>query len=316
MRHSRLFRAAATVVAAVCCAVGAAALVSRRLEVTDHVFLVLAVFSPLLMAAIPFGVVAFLAAGRRRVAAAAAVLALIALATQVPTSWGGPHQPDATALRVVSVNTLQGAADAGAVVRSAGAADVVSIQELTPQGLAALSANGIDDVLPFRIVNPLPGGSGAGLWSRHPLLESPAGEFEGVPIIARLDLRGAAAAGTKAAVTVAVVHLSAPWPWPIGWWRADIARATSVLSELSEGAVIAAGDFNSTRDMRQFRELLAAGYGSTNRSPTFPSGRRWPPLLAIDHILTRNCSSSAPKTVTVPGTDHRAVQTTVYVGAH
>jgi endonuclease/exonuclease/phosphatase (EEP) superfamily protein YafD len=305
MMHSRVRRAVALSLGLAACGVGAAALVSRFLDVTNHPVLVLAVFSPYLMPAIPIGAIAMLIARRRAAAACAGVLTLAALVTQLPTPAESSRDPGVS-VRVMSVNTLQGRADARAVVQAARDADVLSVQELTPSGLLELSANGVDAAFTYRIVKPSPGGSGAGLWSRHPLRESPDGEFEGLPIIARIDLAGAATAPT-----VAVVHLSSPWPWPIDWWRSDIARATQVLAARRDGPVIAAGDFNSTRDMKQFRRLLGAGFASAGRSPTYRAGTRWPPLLTIDHILTRDCSSTSARTVTIAGSDHRAVLATV-----
>jgi endonuclease/exonuclease/phosphatase (EEP) superfamily protein YafD len=82
-------------------------------------------------------------------------------------------------------------------------------------------------------------------------------------------------------------------------------------------AVIAVGDFNSTHDMRQFRDLLTSGYRDAVEqtgagwSPTFPSRSSHPPLITIDHVLTRNAAASSIKTVYIPGSDHRALLATI-----
>ena len=61
-------------------------------------------------------------------------------------------------------------------------------------------------------------------------------------------------------------------------------------------AVIVAGDFNSTPDMRQFRDLLTNGYRDAVEqtgagfAPTFPSRTWHPPLITIDHVLTRQAA--------------------------
>lgn len=282
------------------CALGATALAARFLDVTNHAILILAVLSPYVMVAIPIGTAALMV-GRHWIAAGCAGLLTVgALTTQM--TGRAERIADPVIIRVLSVNTLQGNADARALTDLARSnADVVSLQELTPDGLAKLGASGIDAAFPHRITKPLNGGSGAGLWSRYELHESPEGEFEGVPILAQVDIPGA-----SPALSVAVVHLSAPWPWPIEWWRADIAQATTTLRTMPTDAVVAAGDFNSTRDMAQFRRLLDVGFSDAT-ARTYPADRWFPPLMAIDHILTRGCSTSSMRTVAVAGSDHRAL---------
>jgi endonuclease/exonuclease/phosphatase (EEP) superfamily protein YafD len=81
----------------------------------------------------------------------------------------------------------------------------------------------------------------------------------------------------------------------------------------SEGSVIVAGDVNSTADMREFRQLLGNGYNDASEqagagmTATFPADVLLPPFLGIDHILTRECTATLVRTVTVPGSDHRAM---------
>lgn len=278
------------------------ALVARRIEIADHTGLILAVLSPYLLLAVPAAGVVYVLR-RRWAPATGALVATVILAVIL-----SPPRPDtvvaAATVRVMSTNLLEGRADSEAVVDLARRhADVVAVQELTPDGLKGLSANGIDAEFPHRIVKPLDGGSGAGLWSRHPLHATGDATSEAVPIIATLDVPGIATPPV-----VANVHLSAPWPWTIEWWRADIAQVTDILTNLRTPAVVA-GDFNSTWDMAQFRSLLGPGYrdAAGRFAPTYPADSRIPPLLAIDHILVRGCSGSRAWTATVPGTDHRAL---------
>lgn len=277
-------------------------LIVRHIEITNHATLILAVFSPYLLLAIPIvGAVHLLR--RRWIPAASAGLASVVLAAVLlPHPMPGTEGSE---VRVMTANLLQGNADARAVVDLArDHADVVSLQELTPESLKRLSANGIDAAFPYRITKALEGGSGAGLWSRHPLQETGAAT-EANPITARVNVSGSP--------TVAVVHLSAPWPWPIDWWRNDIAQVTSTLDHLS-GPVIVAGDFNSTRDMAQFRHILDNGFRDADLvAPTYPADSWVPPLLPIDHILTRGASSSDPWTAAIPGSDHRALLATIQV---
>ena len=71
---------------------------------------------------------------------------------------------------------------------------------------------------------------------------------------------------------------------------------------------------------RQFRDLLTNGYRDAVEqtgagfAPTFPSNRRTiPPLLVIDHILTRAAPASSIKTIKLPGSDHRSLLATIKV---
>ncbi|MFD3812271.1 hypothetical protein [Rhodococcus sp. NPDC058639] len=40
---------------------------------------------------------------------------------------------------------------------------------------------------------------------------------------------------------------------------------------------------------------------------TYPTGKRIPPVVGIDHILVAGGSATEVETVSVPGSDHRAV---------
>ncbi len=53
-----------------------------------------------------------------------------------------------------------------------------------------------------------------------------------------------------------------------------------------------------------------AGAGHTR---TYPSDASYPPLIAIDHVLTFDAVATSAKTLTVPGSDHRALLTTIAV---
>ena len=48
-------------------------------------------------------------------------------------------------------------------------------------------------------------------------------------------------------------------------------------------------------------------------SPTFPSHKWFPPLITIDHVLTRKAAASSIRTIYVPGSDHRSLLATVGV---
>ena len=93
--------------------------------------------------------------------------------------------------------------------------------------------------------------------------------------------------------------------------------ARTVQRRRTAGAVIVAGDLNSTYDMLPFRRLLADGYrdaaeqAGAGLSRTYPS-RPWRrPMIGIDHVLLCNCAATSAPTVAVPGSDHRGLATII-----
>ncbi|WP_342746699.1 endonuclease/exonuclease/phosphatase family protein [Mycobacterium neglectum] len=85
------------------------------------------------------------------------------------------------------------------------------------------------------------------------------------------------------------------------------------------GAVIVAGDLNSTFDMEPFRKFLAEGYRDAGEqvgaglTRTYPSKPWRAPMTGIDHVLVYNCVGSSVRTVELPGSDHRGLATTIEV---
>lgn len=316
-----MIRIPATVFGALAFAVALAGLLSRYLGIGNEVVLVLAAASPYTTAAGLVSMVLFAAARRWVATIAAATLCVVMLAVLAPR-YLGPEKTGVrtTALRVLTANLGMGRADARAVVDSAsGAADVLVVQELTPQAAEAMSANGIDRVFTHRVIDPRPMADGIGVWSRHPIVG--AGDVEGyqMPMLST----AIRVPGVRFDVTVLAVHLAAPWVQPLRWFRDDVARMPETLRALAHtadpGAVIVAGDLNSTYDMRPFRILLDEGYrdaaeqAGAGLTRSYP-GKPWvPPVLGIDHVLVRNCAASSAHTVAVPGSDHRGLVATVEV---
>ncbi|MEO3758793.1 endonuclease/exonuclease/phosphatase family protein [Mycobacterium sp. B14F4] len=310
-----MIRVLATVVAALAFVVAAAALLSRYLPVSHEVVLVLAAAAPYLTAAGIAAMVLFGVVRRWVPTIVAACLSLVMLAVLAPRYFG-PEQADVPSvpLRVVSANLGMGQADARAVVELATAsADVLVVQEMTPQVAAAMSAAGLEAAFPHRAIDPQPMAAGIGLWSRHPILASARVAGYQMPMLsARIRLPG-----VRFDTTVLAVHLAAPWVQPLRWFRGDIEQLPSTLRALARdagsGAVIVAGDLNATYDMKPFRALLAEGYrdaaeqAGAGLTRSYPS-RPWrPPVVGIDHVLVRNCTAGSAHTVAVPGSDHRGL---------
>jgi endonuclease/exonuclease/phosphatase (EEP) superfamily protein YafD len=268
-----------------------------------------------------------LALCRRRLLSLVAVAVLVAtLAIQLPWYYFG-HPADVgahTDIRVLSSNLRKGQADAAFFVGLAGeSADVITVSELTPDEAERFSQAGIDHEFPYSMIFPAPDAGGIGVWSRFPLDATTPLQLPDVNgVAARLQIPG-----VRFDPVVASGHIISPVASDQDafiQWRSGIDSTKAVLNGFAEiagpAAVIVGGDFNSTPDMRQFRDLLTNGYRDAVEqtgagfAPTFPSNRRRvPPLLTIDHVLTRNAAASWIRTIKMPGSDHRSLLAPVEV---
>lgn len=103
-------------------------------------------------------------------------------------------------------------------------------------------------------------------------------------------------------------------------WRADHAVVRRAAAA-ADGPVVIAGDFNATVDHEPMRELQGRGFvdaaeqAKSGWQPTWPAademsllGIPVPSILAIDHVLlTDELVASDTESVTIQGTDHRAL---------
>lgn len=316
-----MIRFLATVLGLLALAVALVGFAARHLTISAHPALVLAAAAPYLAVAAPAAVL-LLAMGRRRVLTLLAVLLTAASAWVYLPRYLGPSTPPQAGVdvRVLTTNLGMGRADPPALVALArDTADVVAVQEMTQSAADGLSAAGMDAVFPHRVILPAPLASGIGLWSRHPIVQSGRIDGYALPMVgARIRIPGVAVD-----TTVLSVHLAAPWPQPIDQWLYDIAAFPATLDEMGRaagaGAVIVAGDFNATADMEPFRRLLQHGYADASTEAgaglarTYPARGRWPAVIGIDHVLVRNCTAVAARTVVVPGADHRGLLAAVNV---
>ena len=292
--------------------VAAVAFAARFVPVINHTVLIVAALSPYLVIGAAAFALLLLLGQRSWWAVGPALLCAAALAVQLPLYINaGRIPPDSVAIRVLTANLHDGAADPEAVVSAARRdADLVVVQELTPELAADFGRLGLDSDFPYRAVEARRGAAGVGLWSRYPITGSSrdAGYELGL-LTASLRVPG-----TSADTVVLAVHLVGPWPQPIDGWRGEISRFPDNLraaaTAAGSGAVIVAGDFNATSDMQPFRRLLrggfadAVGQSGAGFTPTFPANRSVPPLIGIDHILTLNSTVGEVRTVRVPGSDH------------
>ena len=281
---------------------------------------VLLAVTPFVAAASPVPVLVALLSRRWWAAAAAGAVALALVASVAPRAVGG-GRPEARgpALRVVTLNAFFGRADTGEVLdlirRSR--ADVLSIQELTPDAARRLEHAGLTRLLPHTVIDPRPGAAGSGLYSRYPLrpLRSPGGTVFAHPAAA-LTLPGGRTAEISAVHPVPPTTKAA-----YRYWRHDMALLPAAAAEGGASAAanrepvrILAGDFNATLDHATLRTLIGRGYAdAADRAgaglvPTWSAIGEVRPPLTIDHVLVdRRCAVTDVDVHTVRGTDHRAV---------
>jgi endonuclease/exonuclease/phosphatase (EEP) superfamily protein YafD len=269
-------------------------------------------FTPYVAAASVLPLALALGTGRWWAAAVAGAAALVLAGCVVPRMVGRAERRAGTALRVLTANLYLGGADPDALidlVRQRGT-DLLALQEFTPPIGRKLAAGGLDDLLPYRVIDAQPGGHGSALYSRYPLTgtgsRTSAGGYRSVT--ATLEVPGAAP------VLVESAHPAAPFAaHQMAYWMAGQAaldRATPAGS-----LRLLAGDFNSTLDHVALRSLIASGYrdaASVVGRGAVPTWRydRVPrlPGVALDHVLAdRRIGVRGVTVCPVLGSDHRAL---------
>ena len=298
--------------------VAAVALIARFLPTRNRSQLFMAALSPFLMTAGPAALVILIATSAHPgwIAVAAAVT-VAALATQAPSYIRG-RVPTGPTVRLVTANLRYGRSDPAAVLELAyRSADVLTVQELTPELADALSSAGIDTEFPHRVLRPRERAAGVGLWSRYPISRTDEDDgFERgfIAVAVRIP-------GTTADTTVVCTHMSPPRS-AFHKWHADLARLGPALQRLgSEGPVIVGCDLNATPDVFEFRRLLTGGYrdgaaqAGAGLTRTHPDHAPVPRLLAVDHVLTRGATVTSMRLARVIGSDHLALVTTVVLNS-
>jgi endonuclease/exonuclease/phosphatase (EEP) superfamily protein YafD len=271
----------------------------------------LVAFTPLVVVGAALVVLVAALLRQRAAAVAAAVIAVALAGVVAPRALGGPSEAEGGSgarLRVLTANMRFGRASPEALVAISREADVVSVQELTPGLAAELDRLGFAERFPERVLKPLAGGHGIGLYSRIPL--SPLSAPEG---LRNPMLRASARLPGSEPFEIFAVHVPPPVrDERVAQWRSDLRR---VPAATPSGAVrILAGDFNATLDHAELRRVLDTGYedaaaavGAGLRG-TWPSGRRLVPPVTIDHVLAdRRCGVRAVSVHAIPRSDHRAV---------
>ncbi len=312
-------RVLVTVSAVVIMAVAAVVMVLRSQPVAGLSVLYAVVCAPYVALLGVLGAATAVARWNVIAAIVAVVIALTGIAVQVAWYYlGRPSEiPRSSVVRVLSSNIRHGEADPTAFVGLAAEnADVIMVSELTPEAAQRFSNAGISRTFPYSVLMSAPGAGGIGLWSRYPLTPLPLTEHPD----ARIPAARVEVPGLRWKPVMASVHIKSPLAYgrnSVEDWRRGIAFVENQLQRFAttagRGAVIVAGDFNSTPDVRQFRDLLTNGYrdavhqSGAGFNPTFPADQWYPPLITIDHVLVRGAATSAITTVGIAGSDHRGL---------
>lgn len=208
-------------------------------------------------------------------------------------------------LRIFHMNVLQpNTAFDGAIAQAlASDADVISVQEVSPEWAVALRC-GLGESHPYAYIEPRTNCYGIALFSRRPLTGTCLLDVEGAPFIeARMDVDGRP-------VRLLAVHATSPITY--GHFRRRNAQLDQLGAYLAQDdtATIVVGDLNTVPwDGAYGRFCARAGL----RSTTARFQRTWPsvgPFAAIplDHVLVSpGIASSALRTVHIPGSDHKGL---------
>lgn len=315
----RTIRRAATVVGVSALAAAAVGIAVHFIGAVSTTVARLAAFTPLFVGLAAVAVVLLASARQRAGATLATVVLAIGIWSQVPLFTRAPAPaagPSDVTVRLMQANIRLGEADAATLVRTVTdqRADLLTLIELTPEAVQRLTSAGLDDVLPYSFLRPREGGGGAGVFSRFPLRDGALlPGFELNNVTAHADIPG------LGPIAVYALHPLPPYPEPADRWASELRKLRGAFAA-QELPLIVGADFNSTYDHRQYREMLA------NSSPgrpqplvdaaeqlgagivaTYPAGRRYPALLAIDKILTRGGVPVSLHRIDIPGSDHHGV---------
>lgn len=215
-------------------------------------------------------------------------------------------------VRMVTLNVDPRSPDPAAVARQLRAldADVVLVQEYTPEHQRGFHDEGMPTAYPHHFEAPLEGWFGSAVFSRLPIGSATVVTIGERPmIVCSLKVGGTT-------VTLADLHIQAPMrdEWVAPWRAAYVDLERIVVHSLAAGRpVVLAGDWNSTAGHVPFRRLLSSpGLYEPQHGgrPTWPVGRSLPPMpvLELDHIvLSRSVGCRSVEVVAIDGTDHRGL---------
>lgn len=221
-----------------------------------------------------------------------------------------PEGADGTPrLRLYTANLLFTNTDMSGIAAEIRAArpDVLALQEVSPQNLSRLAAEGVLDEFPHQALAPRPDPFGTAILSRLPLEGAESWFAAEVPMA-----RATVVVGDRR-VRLYDVHTRTPFgPGAVERWKNELAALEEVAAEEKEPLVLA-GDFNATSGHRSFRRLLGAGLRDAHVErgrwfvTTWPLDLRpLPAFVHIDHVLvSEDVAVLDVREGTGRGSDHR-----------
>lgn len=302
-------------------------------------------YIPIIVALMPWmgflsAVIAIVALAVRQIGGRAvlAIIGVVCVVVQVGWHWGyiEPRQtisenasqavaqtetdglPDTSDkyARIMTLNTKQGAADAGKIVETVKAehVEVLALQEVSWSLLDRLANAGIANYLPYSVTAQQTWHDNGGvnvLYSAAPMEDVKQNlipvESSSVPA-ATIDF-----AGRK--VRFGSVHPFSPRPSNQGLWN----KSLDSLAQLQhyDSLYVLMGDFNSTWDHASFRYLLGSRFLDSGEQAGEGLHMTYPamlPVAEIDHIVhDKGVVVGDLETKHIPGSDHRALLATLEV---
>lgn len=251
------------------------------------------------------------------------VLLVVDLVWFAPSVVGGqpPRPPGAVSVRVMSINTLGGRADAAHMVAAVRKADVdvLVATEITGGGLRNLQDAGVSRLLPYRYGQAAPSPAGTMVFLRERADQI-------VPLRTRLGAFALTTTVRGHPIRLLAAHPAAPTDFAA--WRSDLDILSDAVRDASIDLLV--GDLNATTDNKPLRDLMARGryrdsgeLANIGWEPTFPAngvrrrlGIPIPAILSIDHVLVRDDGGADRlRLVAIPGTDHAGVIGDVWIPA-
>lgn len=270
-----------------------------------------------MVAAVPIMLIpAYVVAGyaivtRRRGLAAVGVLLVLAQLFWSASEFGLGRGGDGVgpAFRLATANVLADNDAVGVLFESLAArdAEVVLLQEMTPEQLDRVSATSSYADYPHRVLDARPGAHGSVILSKFPITDGGVIWPGGWPM-------------TEAVIThpngertrIINVHTIAPLTREnITIWEQQFADLKSMVDG-SDLPVIIAGDFNATAQHRGVRAIVGLGLDDAHLDAgfgwgaTFPAGSLTPSILRLDRVLMSDTLHATSIDRLDPlGSDHR-----------
>lgn len=217
----------------------------------------------------------------------------------------------AAGLRVASANLFFENTDVAAIATEllGHDIDVVVFSEYTAEHQTVLLAHPLAEQFPHRVERDGLNAGGIAVWSSVPLVERARPDTVNYSVDLVVD-------GPDGEIRLVGVHPPTP-VFDFGGWRRDLDLIGDIATA-GDLPTLIVGDFNASYWHPPFRELLRRGFVDAHMASgrgfatSWPTNRRLPPFVQLDHALTGNgLVSTGVADIDLPGSDHRGFVVTV-----